>query len=457
MSEDFFNDKQKNEKPDVGFDSSEPIISRKRPGPRPDHLNQGRHKDISEQEERRQREYQKMYSYSPQNSSNKGFNETANLAEKSPKSRKTKRRKRRKKLKVVLSVFAAVFLLCIGAFAYLWNSSLFKNSTDSGSAGLDSSIGGTSKDVVNILFIGLDSDVGRETNQLTDTILLASFNQKENKLNVLQIPRDTYIGSGYDKTCKINALYSSGNEEYSGIEGLSKFIYDKIAVPIDHYATVTMEGFRKLIDDIGGVTVDVPYPIDLDGVKLKAGTQTLDGNQAEKFIRQRHGEGYAAGDIDRLKVQRIFMAALTQQILSTGKLKLISALPGVVKEMSTDLTIGGITDLVNKISGLSQDDINFTMVPGESTYVNTEAYGRQSVYSIHKQLLCDIVNSSFRDGLDQIEITDIKLPEIANTSSYFDSVGGSVNDIIDQEDSSQKSSNSKSSSSKSSSSKSSNS
>ena len=79
-------------------------------------------------------------------------------------------------------------------------------------------------------------------------------------------------------------LYASSHvEEYKGIEGLAQFIYDKLNIPIDHYATITMKGFRQVIDQIGGVEVDVPNPINLDGVELDPGKQVLNGDQAEKF------------------------------------------------------------------------------------------------------------------------------------------------------------------------------
>lgn len=448
MSEDLFSDSSKEKfyknKEEFGFDPKDPIISRKTPGPRPDHLqSRKRNNDIDPKEAARKREYEKKYAYSPSR-----MQRAASFIEEElgpPKQRKKKppkgaKKPKKKKKFTWLYILIALLILGIGVFAYIWNGNFFKNDTDAGKAGLDDTIGGADPDFINILFVGIDNDEGRETNQLTDTILVASLDVKQSKLNVLQIPRDTYIGETYNPTGKINALYASDNQEYSGIDGLSKFIYDKMDIPVDHYATVTMGGFRKLIDDIGGVTVDVPYPINLDGVKLKAGTQTLDGNETEKFVRQRHGQGYSGGDIDRLKVQRIFMASLVNQILSTGKLKLISAMPDVAKEMSTDLSIGQMTDLINKMSSVSQDQITFNLVPGESAYVDTKAYGEQSVYSIHKDVFCELINSGFRAGLDPIQSSDIGLPEIANTTSYLDDVGGNVNDIIDQGESSKRSS-----------------
>lgn len=343
--------------------------------------------------------------------------------------KKKRKKKKRRKWPYILLIF---FLFVIGGFFYVWNSAFFQNDTDAGSAGLNPEIAGAEQDVVNILFLGIDNDEGRRENMLTDTIMVLSVDCKNGQANVLQIPRDTYIGTEYTATGKINALYSS-NSEYSGIEGLSNFIYENLGIPLDHYATITMEGLRNVIDAIGGVTIDVPYEVDLDGVVLEPGVQTLDGNESEKFIRQRHGKGYENGDLDRLKVQRLFMASLVEQFLGTSKSTLLTLLPKLSGEISTDMTTGEMVDLLSKVSGMPADSIGFYMVPGQSAYVNTKAYGQQSVYSIHKQPLVDLINQYFLAGREPITVDDILLPELDNDEDAFDDVGGNVNQILGNE------------------------
>lgn len=345
------------------------------------------------------------------------------------------RRKKKKKSKapVVISVMLIVLSVLAIAVVGLWNSRFFVNETDGSAAGLDDAIGNENDKVINFLVVGIDSDQGRESNQLTDTILVASFDVPENRVSVLQIPRDTYIGSDLTSTGKINALYASGPNEYKGIDGLAQYVYDNFRIPIDHYATITMEGFRNAIDGIGGVTVDVPKAIDLDGVILEPGVQTLDGNQAEKFVRQRKGAGYSRGDIDRLEMQRVFMASFVKQFLGTSKAKIASMLPGLSSQMTTDMSVGEMVSIASKASKLSSENINFFMVPGEGTSVNTKAYGNQSVYSIHKDLLTDMINEHFRTGTTQITSDQIGVPEIKNSTDIYDDVGGNVNDIIGSE------------------------
>lgn len=358
--------------------------------------------------------------------------------------KKKKRKKRRRWLHLFLIFLIALSVLSAGAFYYVWNSSFFQNDTDSGAAGLNPEIAGMGDEVVNILVLGIDNDEGRRENMLTDTIMVVSIDCKQGMANVLQIPRDTYIGTDYTATGKINALYSS-NSEYSGIEGLSNFIYENTGIPLDHYITITMEGLRNAIDAIGGVTIDVPYEVDLDGVYLEPGVQTLDGNEAEKLIRQRHGEGYENGDLDRLEVQRMFMASLVEQFLGVSKSTLLSTLTKVSDEVSSDLTTGDMVDLLSGVSGMSADSIGFYMVPGQTDYVYTDEYGRQSVYTIHKQALTDLINQYFLAGREPITIENIGLPEINVDETAFDDVGGSVNEILNGESSDTTSSTSQSS------------
>ncbi len=443
--------KEKDAREETGFDDDEIYISRKRSSQNSGnsaktyynktHFNKGACQQAQMQKTSASnasvafgddsRARQQSFRYASQSQSNKTIQSNMQRLSRSS-SKPVKVNSKKKKRKKWPYILILILVLLVGAFFYVWNSSFFTNETDTGTAGLSPDIGGIDKASINILLVGIDSDERRETNQLTDTILVASFDINNSQIHVLQIPRDTYIGTTYTKTGKINALYSSGGE-YTGIDGLAEFIYDDFAIPIDHYATVTMEGFRMLIDAIGGVTVDVPYPIDLDGVTLEPGEQTLDGNESEKFIRQRHGEGYSNGDLDRLNVQRLFMASLVEQLLQTNKMTLISLVPKLAEQISTDMTTGEMTDLVNKATKLSADNIVFEMVPGESTYVNTSAYGKQSVYSIHKDLLTQMINAGYRDGLGSITQEQILVPEIANTVDNYDDVGGSVNEIVGNE------------------------
>ena len=104
------------------------------------------------------------------------------------------------------------------------------------------------KKVVNFLVTGIDYAEGTGRAKLTDVIMVVSYNLEAQSINILQIPRDTYIGSEYP-TGKINAVY--GNKNAGGMENLARVIYDRLRLPIDHYVTINMDGFVSVIDAIG--------------------------------------------------------------------------------------------------------------------------------------------------------------------------------------------------------------
>ena len=98
-----------------------------------------------------------------------------------------------------------------------------------------------------------------------------------------------------------------------GPELLVRTIEANTGLHIDHYAEIGFAGFANIVDAVGGVEIDIPQDIkDKDsGADFKKGKQTLDGQQALAFVRNRHG--YAAGDLERTKNQQRFLSALASQ------------------------------------------------------------------------------------------------------------------------------------------------
>ena len=119
--------------------------------------------------------------------------------------------------------------------------------------------------MLNLLVVGVSDDPDeRESTRLTDTIMVVSVNIEDQKVNILQIPRDTYVGEE-TSTHKINAIYAQ-NPDHLGLRWFGRpepMIYDQFQVTIDHYVTIQMDGFRDMINAIGGVTMDVPVDMEL--------------------------------------------------------------------------------------------------------------------------------------------------------------------------------------------------
>ena len=187
-------------------------------------------------------------------------------------------------------------------------------------------IGGKVK--FNVLIVGLDKS---EAN--SDVIMVASFNEKTNKISVMSIPRDTYVSFG-GRSYLINSAYSmperqaDGSVKPGGIEMLAKKVTGLTGIPINYYLIFRVGTIEAVIDKLGGVDFDVPcrmYYKDPEQnllIDLKAGQQHLSGEQAEGMVRFR---SYPQGDLQRIKVQQDLLKELISQKLNAGS---IGKLPG---------------------------------------------------------------------------------------------------------------------------------
>lgn len=335
-------------------------------------------------------------------------------------------RKKNKRRKVILIVVAALtVLVLVGTLVVylLLNSRIFQ----SGEEDLNSEINhedAIKDDVIGLLICGIDDEEGRGMGQRTDLILYACFDVKAGEVNVLQIPRDTYIES--TSTNKINAVYGQTN----GVAGLAKEINELFALPVDHYATIKMDGFKDLVDALGGVTMNVPYDYDWGGgLSLKAGQQKLDGAHAEIVVRHRGQEGsstgnYSLGDISRLKIQRLFIAAFLEQLLTQSKIDLIGLVPTFQEYVSTDLTPAEMMGLMSIASGLKMDDMVMHLLPGEGIPPSL------ANYSIHLDRTAELLNTYFRPYSAKVPPEDLNCVEVVNNYDGLDDDQGNLGEIV---------------------------
>ena len=215
-----------------------------------------------------------------------------------------------------------------------------------------------SKNDKNLSFLILGLDKKDSGTQRTDSIIVATYNVKDNKIMMTRIPRDLYIETGNYKG-KINALYES--------QGLSKtinFIQDYTGVPINNYATTDFNGLTKLIDHVGGIDIDSKIKIDdnnnsnLGGdIYVKKGKNHLNGKEALGYSRIR----YVDNDIERGNRQMEVVNALITKLTSKSQLTSIdSNIKYMSKYVKTDMKIStGIEYALNLDSTPEIKHINF--------------------------------------------------------------------------------------------------
>jgi polyisoprenyl-teichoic acid--peptidoglycan teichoic acid transferase len=162
---------------------------------------------------------------------------------------------------------------------------------------------------LNVLVLGVDERPGSEvegTGSRTDTIMLVQVVPETGDVKLLSVPRDLLVEIGPGTQDRINAAYS-----YGGIEQTMSALQGYARVPIEHYAVVDFEGFKDVINAMGGVEMDVEDEIP-PKYGIKDGIQTLNGAQALFYARYRKTDG---GDLDRIDRQQRLMAALRSKAL----------------------------------------------------------------------------------------------------------------------------------------------
>lgn len=224
--------------------------------------------------------------------------------------------------------------------------------------------------LVNFLLIGLDEDETR-----ADVISVACFNPQNKKLNILSITRDTKV-EVEGKDVKINALMGMGGERL-----IAEKVYDLTGLHVSYYMTLNFKGFRKVIDTLDGVVMNVPFNMRYDDpeqnlhIRLKKGKQRLNGEKAEQLLRyrkgNRNGQGYADGDIGRIKMQQEFMKAFIDQKL---KLKYLSKADDIFfilkRYVRTNVEIGDINYYIKIMKDIKYNDIQTYLLPGDSGYID---------------------------------------------------------------------------------------
>ncbi len=199
----------------------------------------------------------------------------------------------------------------------------------------------------------------------TDVMLLLRFDPQQRTLTVLSIPRDTYAqirGRGQDKLNAANV--------YGGASLTARSVTDVLGgVPVDRYVRVNIQGVERLIDALGGVTMDVPTPMRYQDdsqrlyINLNAGEQHLDGAKAVQFLRFRQD---AHGDIGRIQRQQMFMRALKDQALTPQTLLRLPDIISVIRShLDTNLSVQELAALANFATNLDRNQLQMLMLPGE--------------------------------------------------------------------------------------------
>ncbi|MBO0462172.1 MULTISPECIES: LCP family protein [Enterococcus] len=185
--------------------------------------------------------------------------------------------------------------------------------------------------IINVALIGSDAR-SKEENGRSDSLMVAQYDQKTKQAKLISIMRDSYVPiPGYGMN-KINAAYS-----YGGIDLLDKTLQENFKLETPYYASITFQDFIDCVDELfpDGVTIDAEKDLDLDGVDIKKGEQTMDGNTLLQYARFREDE---EGDFGRIRRQQQVVEAVASQLKDvTSIIKLPKAIGKLLGSIQTNL------------------------------------------------------------------------------------------------------------------------
>lgn len=231
------------------------------------------------------------------------------------------------------------------------------------------------------------------TGQRADTVILVHIPTGSAKVTLMSFPRDSYvqIPAFTDKAGVTTAAhYAKLNEAFAigGADLLVKTIEGLSGLPVDHYLQINFDGFRKIVDAVGGVTLCVGTTrSDKDsGDYLTAGTHpNVSGAEALAFVRDR--KGLAAGDLDRIADQQYFVSQVLKKVLAAGTLanpvRLTSLLNATTESLTADKRFGlsQLRTLASRLSNLDSSHVTFVTLPV------LDAEGRRVIHGLRSDVV----------------------------------------------------------------------
>ena len=237
---------------------------------------------------------------------------------------------------------------------------------------------------------------------LYDVIMLVSVDIRNERICVMQIPRDTYAEYTDRSYKKLN-----GTANALGADGIRGFLEQSLGVIIDGYLALDLAAFRNIIDTLGGVEIELEKAIRYTDaeqglfIDLPSGRQLLDGKKAEMLVRYR--KGYSNGDIGRLDAQKRFLAALfatlQQKVNSDNAYPLAETL---FDGLDTDIGIATAVALGLEALTTKSDSLFFITAPGEQTVAEKSGASYYVLSAASTDvLLCEYFGKSEEQSFDE--------------------------------------------------------
>jgi len=325
--------------------------------------------------------------------------------------------KKKKEKKVILIMFSVLLLTAL--FFLLEYFGIFPFSSDI-----------MSYNRVNILILGCDEI---ENQGRADTIVFLSISPKTKDVLILSIPRDTRVEIPERGMDKINHAYAFGGERL-----ISKTVSSFLDVPIHFYAVADFNGFVYIIDELGGVEIDVEkemHYVDKAGgveINLYPGKQILDGGKALQYIRFRYDK---LGDLGRIKRQQKLALAVIKKMINFDSITKIPKISEGMKEyMETNIEAQDAIALANLFRGVNQEKFRVETVQSKPVYIEGISYLEPNVeevqqrvksliYSKNSGMKVEVLNGNAMAGIahkiaKDLELQGFEIVNIGNADNF---------------------------------------
>ena len=335
----------------------------------------------------------------------KNENKSKNIKNKKPK-------KKNKKLRIILLVILLIVIIAGGVFAY----KTYKNG--GGLGGMLATVAGhdenTKKNLgtFQVLLMGVSTD--QEGVNLTDTIMVASYDPNKQEAVLISVPRDSYTGTNTKKATaskKINALYNVSGDPQETVDAVNELT----GLNIKYYAIIKTEALIELVNEIGPIEYNVPINMDYDDVTqdlhihLKAGAQQIDGKKAEHLLRFRHNNDgtsypseYGDNDIGRMRTQREFITAVISQTVKLENITKLGAILDVAnRNLITNIDFKTLKDYLPYAVEFNTQNLKTASLPG--SVPDLRKTNNVSIFVVDKEETQALMQELFYEGETVIE------------------------------------------------------
>ncbi len=324
----------------------------------------------------------------------------SNVERKSRRSKKMKPKNKVMKITLLVILISLVTVTSYGAYTFV----KFKNAYDSSKVDLkrdgnksdlrEEDVSFT-KDPISILLLGIENYSSKSKDGRADTQMVITLDPDSSEISLVTVPRDARVkienAGEYTGVHKINAAYNYGSiTGYGAIKLQLETVEKLLNIPIDNFIAVNFDGFRDIVDALGGVSIDVKEGFWEDNIynrkqriEFQKGEAHLNGEEALAFVRMRYRPINAS--YSREERQRQFLTATINQAKSTNTIFKIGQIADILgKNIETDLNPKEIYALQKQYLNAKNISTKTLEIKGEDQYIGKTSYFIPDMESLEK-------------------------------------------------------------------------